>query len=481
VRTLNRCAWAAVFVMILGLPRVRGQQQSNGPASQLVPTLQPPLASVTGSDNAEESEVVPKTPVPDSYVLAGAQVLSPGASALSRSFWQPMFSVTSTLDTNAPTANRPAGLTAWTSLYAGIDFRRISSGSDLTLNYLGGSQVSDNGIGSTSIIHRLEFGEKLSWHRSALSFFDQLNYLPEAAFGFGAPGGQELSIQPILTSNQSVLTTRGQRISNSFLTEVDRFLTPRSTLTFVGSYSLLHFQDAGFLNSGETVFQVGFSNQVTRKDTMALLYRFTALRYNNFDQSIDGHILQVSYGRRIAGRLTFAVATGPELGFFRTPISATTGSSGGATSTTSSARLNYWTFDTSMTYQRRRTQFRLAYDRTLSGGAGVLAGAANNQLSGSANRQLSRTLDGGLFFGYARNQGLNVVTPTPSHQSFNYWYSQANFGHRWGRSTNMFLSYQLQFQDSNAGFCVGTNCGKSFVRHTVSLGLDWRSRPIPIQ
>jgi hypothetical protein len=480
MRTLNKCAWVAALVMILGLPSARAQQQSNGQASQLLPTLQPPLPSVAGSGHDEDPEAVPKTPFPESRVLAGAQILSPGASALPHSFWQPLFNVTSTLDTNAPTANRPTGLTAWTSLYAGIDFRRVSGGSDLTLSYLGGSQVSDNGNGGTSIIQRLEFGEKLNWHRSAVSFFDQLSYLPEAAFGFSAPGGQELSLQPILTPNESILTTRGQRISNAFLTEVDTFLTPRSSLTFIGSYSLLRFQDAGFLNSGNTVFQAAFNNQVTRGDTMALLYRFTAFRYNNSDQSIDGHILQVSYGRQIAGRLAFEVAAGPELGFFRTPISATSGPSGGLTTTSSSAKHVYWTFDTSMAYERRRTQWRLAYDRSLSGGAGVLAGAVNNQLSGSASRQLSRTLNGGLLLGYARNQGLHVATPSPSNQSFNYWYSQVNLGHRWGRSTNMFLSYQLQFQDSNAGFCLGTSCGTSFVRHTVSLGFDW-SRVIPVQ
>jgi hypothetical protein len=217
-------------------------------------------------------------------------------------------------------------LTTWTSFYGGIDLRHISRQSDLTLNYLAGGLTANNGNASSSFIQQLEFAEKLSGHRSAISFFDLMGYLPETAFGFGLPGGlnlpggQGLSVQPVLTANQSILTTRGQRISNSFLTEVDRFLTPRSSLAFVGSYSLLRFLDNGFLNFGEAAFQAGYNHQITREDSIAVLYRFTAFRYN-LDQSIDSHVLQVSYGRQVTGRLAFQVAAGPGVGRFRMPIS----------------------------------------------------------------------------------------------------------------------------------------------------------------
>jgi hypothetical protein len=82
--------------------------------------------------------------------------------------------------------------------------------------------------------------------------------------------------------------------------------------------------------------------------------------------------------------------------------------------------------------------------------------------------------------GYARNQGLRVAAPTLSSQAYNYWFGRVNINRRWGHATNLALSYQAQFQDSNAGFCVGATCGKSFVRHTVSISIDWQPRPIPI-
>jgi hypothetical protein len=478
---------AAMCVMVLGTRTARAMQQGDSQATAPTPDLHLPLALAADNDNAEGQVVNPQGAAPDTRPLTGAQPFSLGSLPLTRSFWQPLFNLTSTLDTNPLMTNQPSGLTTWTSLYGAIDMHRVSHRSDLTLNYLGGGLISNDGKAGSSLIQELELGEKLSGRRWAASFFDQLNYLPETAFGFAAPtelsllGGQGPWLQPVLTANQSILTSRGLRISNTFLAEEDTFLTLRSSLTVVGSYSLLRFPAKSFLNVSDTVFQAGYNYEITREDTIALLYRFSAFRYSNFDQPIDGHTVQLSYGRRVTGRLALQVAAGPEVGLLRQSISPSRNSSDGSATTTSSSRQAYWTLDATMTYHTPRAQFGLAYDQSLSGGAGVLAGAVNSQVSGSANKQLSRRLNGGLVLGYARNQGLNVATPTPSIQTYNYGFGGVNVAHPWGRSTNVFLSYQVQLEDSNASFCIGTSCGNSFLRHTVSFGFDWRSSPIPIK
>ena len=475
----------AIFVVALGVPVARSQQQENGQGNLPAPASYSPFTAKQVS--LEDTNANPQQLVPDTRALAGARELSLGAPGLTRSFWQPFFGLMLTVDTNPLTAIRSSGLTTWSSLFGGIDVRRILGRSDLTLNYVGGGLTADNTNSGASLVQQLEFSEKLTYRRTVISFLEQLSYLPEPAFGSYVSGGQSfsdaqgLSLQPALIPNQSILTTRGRRISQSFLTEIDRLLTPRSSVTFVGSYSLLRFLDNGFLNSGDTLFQVGYNYQLTPKDTIALLYRFTTLRFNNFDQSIHGHVAQVAFGRRITGRLAFHAEAGPEVAFFRTPVSTSMGTSGGSTTTTNSSARAYWTLDTSMTYERWHTQFGLAYDHSLSGGAGVLAGAVNDQVSGSINRRYSRSLDGGFVFGYARNEGLNVPTQAPSKESYTYWFSGVNVSHPWGRWANVFMDYRLQFQKSNASFCVGATCGESFVRHTISIGFGWRPRPIPIQ
>lgn len=483
--TLRSGVLAAFCMLALGVPAAWAQQQNQDQAAPPIPAYHSPLASVAGNGDEEDMNAEPQKLAPDNRPLAGAQDLSLGAPALTHSYWQPHVDVTTTADSNALSATQKTGWTAWTSLSAGLDIHRISGNSDLSLSYLGGGSISNNGSANNGIVQGLTFQDKLSFRRSTVSLLDQLSYIPEAGFGYAGLGGLNLAgggtigLQPGLLPGQSILTARGQRISNTFVTQVDTFLTPRSSLTFLGSYGLMHFFDNGLLNFSNAAFQGGYNYQWTRKDTFAVLYRFNAYRYDNFNQSIDSHTVQVSYGRRITGRLAFQIAAGPQVGLFRTPISTGSGSSGGTGTTTSSLTQIYWSLNTSLTYQLRRTGLGLSYSHGLGGGSGVLGGAVSDTVSGSVSRQLSRTFNGSWNVGFARNRGLAITPLFPSTQTYDSWFSSVNLSHPWGRSMNLFLNYLLQDQNSNSGFCVGATCGTSFVRHQISLGLDWHRQPIP--
>jgi len=462
----------------------RSQEQATDQANPVVLDNSSPAKPASGKDTNADPEQLTQ----DTRALAGAQEPSLGAAGMRRSFWQPLVGLALTADTNPLITTNSNGLQTWTSAFGGIDMHRISRRSELTLNFLGGGLTANNSNGGSYQFQELQLNDQLTWRHTAISFFEQLSHLPESAFGSAVSGGlsfpdaQGSSLQPVLTPNQSILTTRAQRISQSFATEVDKFLTPRSSVTFVGSYSLLHFFESGLLNSGQAVFQTGYNYQLTSKDTIALLYRFSALRFTNFDESIDGHIAQVAFGRRITGRLAFRVAVGPEFTFLRMPVSTGTGTATGATNPTASSRAGpYWTLDTSTTYRRQHTEFALTFDRAVFAGGGILAGAVTNQVSGSINSQLTPTFRGVFVLGYAGNRGLYVTPPAPAPQSYNYWFGGCNLSRAWGRWTNVFLNYQAQFQDSNSSFCLAMACGKSFVRHTISIGFGWRPGPISLQ
>jgi hypothetical protein len=484
MRVLSISLWVGVFSMVLGVRAARAQQEPESQGTPLSPELYVPRAPIAGEGNTEGENVTSLAFAADPSPLTGAQTFSPGGLPVTRSFWQPLLNLTSMADSNSLATNQPTGLTTWTYLYGGIDLHRISGRSDLTVNYLAGGLISNDGITGNALIQRLELGERLRGRRLTVSFFDQLTYLPETAFGFVAPtgpspvSGQAVLLQPLLTADQSIVTSRGQRINNSVVAEEDRIFTPRSSLTLVQSYSLLRLPANGLLNVSDTIGQAGYNYQLTREDTVAVLYRFTAFRFGRFNQSINDHVVQFSYGRRITGRLALQVAAGPGIGFLRQPLSTGTGYTGDLAKSTRSSTLVYWTLDTTMTYRTERAQLGLAYDHSLSGGAGVLPGAVNDQFSGSINKQLFRTINGGYVMGYARNRGLNVAAPTPSNQTYNYVFGGVNIAHPWGRSKNIFLTYEVQFEDSNAAFCAGTTCGNGFVRHMVSFGLDWRPSPV---
>src|SRR5260370_42057645 len=93
-----------------------------------------------------------------------------------------------TVDTNPLTAIRSSGLTTWSSLFGGIDVRRIMGRSDLTLNYVGGGLASDNTNSGVSLVQQLGFSEKLTCRRTVISFLEQVSYLAEPAFRFFVSG-----------------------------------------------------------------------------------------------------------------------------------------------------------------------------------------------------------------------------------------------------------------------------------------------------
>lgn len=476
--------WIAMLAIPLVSPTTLAQEQSGTQASSADRPIDTRIAPAQNKNKSQDADGDTQGPSQDTRSLTGAEEFSLGPVTQRRSFWQPLIGVTSTVDTNplASAATQTTNVTTWSSAYAGIDVNRISRRSDLTLSYLGGGLISNDGTAKNSVIQQLGFGEKLAWGRSTFSLFDVVNQLPETSFGFSLPGssvrlpgGQGVSLEPIFTPNQSILTTRGQRVGNASVLELDSAMTPKSSLTFVGGYSLLRFLDnAGLLDLSEVTAQGGYEHQVTRHNSMALLYRFSELRFSGTVQPIDAHTAQLSFGRRDR-RFAFRMAGGPGVSFLRTVSPA------GSTPATSSSRQVYWTFDTSMTYQRGRSTFGLAYDRSLSGGAGILPGAITDQTTGSFNSQFSKAFTGGITAGYARNQGLNSPLTPAQAQIYNYWFGGVNLSHSWGRWTSLDLSYRVQVQDANTNFCIGTSCGRNLLRQTGSIGFNWRSRPIPIE
>lgn len=177
----------------------------------------------------------------------------------------------------------------------GVDIHKISGQSELFVSYTGGGMFSTGSSNAaTGVVQELSFKDTYSLRRSTLSVFDQLNYLPESSFGFAGTAGAGLpgvatggGIGSGFTPGQSILTPEGQNLSNAFDLELDTKLTSRSSLTFVGGYSLLRFFDDNLANYGDATFQAGYNYQVTRKDTVAVSYNFSAFRYSNVDQSLN--------------------------------------------------------------------------------------------------------------------------------------------------------------------------------------------------
>jgi hypothetical protein len=134
--------------------------------------------------------------------------------------------------------------------------------------------------------------------------------------------------------------------------------------------------------------------------------------------------------------------------------------------------------NTALQWQAERTSLGLAYSHGVSGGSGVLAGAVTDVVTGSVTRQVSRTFSNGLTAGYSRNEGVAIGSSTLSSQTYDYWFAGASLTHPMGRALGLTFSYQMQYQTSNARFCIGPTCGTDVIRHLISVGVGWHERPL---
>jgi hypothetical protein len=489
MRSLYQIA-AIIFVVAISVPIAGGQEQPQTPpadqtqqpqpqgAEQPIPAYKSPLAS-----QADNGDVIgePAQLGPDNRPLTGIQDLSLGVPLDRHSYWQPHAEVDFTADSEPPVSGTGGGWTTWTTLVGGVDLHRYSGQSELTFEYLGGGVFSNDGSAGNGVIQDANFDAQFSFRRWTLTLIDELRYTPELAFGNVGFGGIA-SYLPVPVSlpfgdAETILNAFGQRLTNATGAQADVKLSRKSSLTFSGGYSELYFFDQDLLNSTAIYAQAGYNHQLGRTDSIGVSYVYNGFRYSNFAQSIDTHSALLSYGRQITGRLAFQIAAGPEYAQFATDISCQT--AGSTTSSCGSSNQLLWSLNTSLNYRLEKTGFTAAYSHGVVGGSGVLAGAIGDSVLGTISRQISRTFSGAIDFGYSRNKGLAVpIANFPTQNgTFDYWTAGANLTHPWGRTAQLFLGYQFQYQNSNSTFCTGTGCGGSYTRNLITIGLGWRARP----
>src|SRR5437660_1691332 len=414
---------------------------------------------------------------PDTRPLTGVQNPTLGTPGIRHSYWLPGFQYANTARSSALNQATSLGWNTTSLATANLSLLETWSRAQLAVNYSGGASFSSDSAQDNSHFQQLGLVEMFDWGRWQLSFLDQFSYLPETQFGFGA--GTALSIpgtggplapplpglQNSYVPNQSIFTTFGPRYSNSFATQAAYTVSRRGSITAAGTYGILRFIEAGNIESNNANFTVGYNYTLTNADTLGVQYRFSGYRYIGNPQAIDDQVLQFMYGRKVTGRIALQLFGGPDVTTFRVPVNNSTSrvsGSGGA----------------SLTYALNRGSLALTYDRGISGGSGVFAGANTNQLQFSLGRQLSREWAASLNVGYSRN---GSVVNAASSQVFNSWSIGGGLSRPFGRSANFTIGYAAQVQGSNQAVCAAGACSTNFTSQQITLGLQWHTRPFVLR
>ena len=285
----------------------------------------PPKPAGRGPGWVDESDAVTDTGVPiipDSTPLTGVQVATIGSQAQRHSYVVPGFQYGNFLRSSTLEAPQVGDWNSTSFLAGNLSLLQQWTHAQLAVNYTGGGTFSTDSLQGNSYYQQMEIQQTIETRHAKFSLIDQFDYLPQSDFGFGAssplaiagiggPLGPSLpALQSNYQPNQSIFTTIGSRYSNSATAQLAYFLSPRSQFTVSGSYGILRFLDPGNIESNDTILSLGYDYQVSRRDTLGILYRYTDYRYLGNPQAIEDHVAQLAYGHKITGRTSIQLFVG---------------------------------------------------------------------------------------------------------------------------------------------------------------------------
>ena len=432
-----------------------------------------PLPDLNGDQ--QDSDQGAQAMQPDHGPVSGVQSATLGTSQLRHSYWVPGVQYSNALQSSPAGATGNSGWTSTNYVSGSLSMLDAWSHALLSVNYSGGGFFSTDAAQGNGQYHQLASTFEVDQRRWQALFMDQFSYLPESSFGFGgtsglaSPGisGSLGAPSPGLQNNfvpgQTILSANGGRYSNSSIAQVNYQLSQRGSVTVAVVYGLLRFLNAGNISSDTETLNTGYNYAITRKDSIGMIYRFSAFHYQGVPQAQGDHEVQLVYGRKITGRLALNLSGGLAVVRFRVPINGSKQSISGSGSGT-------------LIYAFYSSTVRLSYTHGVSSGSGVLSGANTDQINATWSRPLSRAWNGNLSFGYAKNSPIVAVTGLNA-PSYNAWTPGAGLSRPLGRNASLSLGYQAQIQTSNVPLCNTPNCGMSSTAHQIFLSVQWHTAP----
>ena len=466
------------IVLLSGSIRTMAQEDTSKPRP--AGRVHLPLAGRSGDQDTDIDNQSTANLTPDTRPLTGVQTPTLGSSELRHSYWMPGFQYSNFVRSSSIYHPTISDWNTTSYVVGNLSLLETWNRSQLSVNYSGGGSVSTDQLKRGNYYHQLGLNQAFNWQRWQLIFIDQLSYLPQAQFGFGAssnlatPGivgplqpalpGLQTNYQP----DQSIFTSLGPRYSNSITTQVAYGISPRGSVTLSGSYGILRFVQVGNIDTNDSIFSIGYNYALSQKDSIGMLYRFSGYRYIGDPQAFNSHAALLAYGHKVTGRLALQLFGGPEVTTFRLPVS------------NKSDRISV-TGGGNVIYASSRTRLSITFSHGVSGGSGQFTGTNTDQLQNAISYQLSRVWQGNLNVGFARNTSLGLSNPSQVSQTYDSWFAGGGVSRPLGRTANFTFGYTAYIQSSRLPVCIGSACSTNYVQHQISLGFQWHTRPLVLR
>ena len=349
-----------------------------------------------------------------------------------------------------------------------LAFASNSARNQLGTTYSGGGSWSSQATASNLIFQNFEVKDTLRLKRFTLMVLNDVNYSPQSPIGGGSgiPGVGDLSgslgfgtISPTIAPDQTILTQESQRISNATAGSVMINLTGQTSVTALGSYSILRFLDTDGYDSHQKMAGLTVNHRFSARDTVGVKYTFTGLGYDDMPIILDTHEVSVIYERLWSRRWMSNFEVGPQWG----------------ESTQMSSVPNHTDIAgiASITYNHSSvTSADLHYTRGVGGGSGVIFGARVDTVAMAMTHSFGRTWSASFSGTYSRNAGIlqnNLFTSKSAG---------AQLTRKLTRDSSCYFSYTAVAQSSSGASFVEPVSVLHGLYHTFGFGIQFASRPI---
>jgi hypothetical protein len=318
---------------------------------------------------------------------------------------------------------------------------------------------------------------------------DSFSFLPQSpTTGLsGIPGVGDIGVIPTGGPGEGaaggVLTVSGNRIGNSLSGSAERQITPNTSISGAGSWTLLRFVDsqADGLNysqaSGTAAVNHRFDSRTSASvNAVYSVFDYTGYQSGPTEPNFQSRGINLSFQRLLSRTLSVSASAGPEW------ISSSNG-------TLIPSTLNV-AGNASLTYSRRFTNVYLTYSRGVNGGSGVLPGALSDSFGFGGGRTYGRNWVLSISGAYTRSSGLtdlaalnslqgvptSTSTTTPVHEVFDTIYAGVQARRRITTNLSGFLSYTAQNQSTNYSYSLSVPNTLSGTSQTFGIGISFAPR-----
>ena len=509
-RAIHRVVTFGITLLLLtASSAVIRAQQPTGASS--APSAQGPSDQNSGAAPAATG-LDTQTEITENPPVSGLDEPSfePGLGA--RSYLVPSAQVSESVQTNSASSVNQTGVGEITRLLGSVALQKLWKIHPLDVAYIGGAAWFNSSGRGWYQIHSMSATQRFLWRTGQLAIRDQFSYLPQGSFGFGSFGGVGgvgslggglgglgglggagggLGLGGGAFGGGFTYGTYGNtpRINNLAIVDVTQALSPRASIVLLGGYGTLHFLDnpPGFINSQQTMSQVGYNYVISRRDQIGVSYGFQEYHFPQINAGdLNVNLWQVYYAHRISGRMDLSLAGGPQwlhingnaLGIINTPSGPVLGLVPLHTSRISGAGR------ASLTYHwSARTNMSLNYFHYVTPGSGFYAGATADTVRYTFNHELKRRWNMTLDTGFSRNSRILGATNgsiAGNSRTYNYWYGGGGMRRQLGRHFSAFANYQYNKLLFGSGFCGAGNrgCRAGYGQQIGMVGLAWTPRPI---